>query len=168
MILFAQKMYALTKLRADHDENGQIFSKQQRKLLYATTKYVTLLLFAMISSWITILMGAIENTLTGDITNLAAPLSNVDCVVNIICLYLQFPFAKEYYDKYCVCFANCCTHLFMNCAKKRIQRSKENNIEIGDNSSAKFNLGDDKLQDAESKVNRDDVFCCRNWKTWSF
>ena len=35
----------------------------------------------------------------------------IDGTINIICLYLQFPFTQKYYNKYCMCFRDCCMYL---------------------------------------------------------
>merc|ERR1712173_191872 len=30
------------------------------------------------------------------------------CFVNVLCLYLHFPFSDRYYKKYCKCWLECC------------------------------------------------------------
>ena len=102
-------MYALTKMRATSMQSGGSieFNEQQKQLLHTTTKYVTLLSLAMLSSWMAILIGVILTASLGfsdEIFRTIIILENMDCKINILCLYLQYPFNREYYDKYCVCF----------------------------------------------------------------
>ena len=87
------------------------FNESQKKLLYATTKYTTLLSIATISTWMLMLYGILSNiTILNQI--FLSGIACMDCAVNVICLYLQFPFNKEYYKKYCRCFGDLCACLF--------------------------------------------------------
>ena len=134
MILFAQKMYALTKMRASSIDNDQVlFNEQQMELLRTTTKYVTLLSIAMISSWIYFFFVSINGILPGQKTSVSGPLlgtlGNIDCVINILCLYLQFPFNNEYYDKYCICFTKFCMYFLEIHAKRQVGKEHKPDIE---------------------------------------
>ena len=144
MRLFSQKMYQLIKLRAtsrnNHDENGLKvqFNDHQKRLLKATQKYVTLLSIAMLSTWISwiyniLLFTVLFPYVTGNeiIFNILVltfrVLLCIDCTVNIVCLYLQWEFGKKYYDKYCVCFGDCCMYVFTawrlnGMGKERVQQ----------------------------------------------
>ena len=115
MIVFVRKMYALSILNRDNE-------KQANNLLYTTTKYVLLLSFAIISTGITFVIAGIELMLTGQVWAVTGNAVCIDCVVNILCLYLQYPFADEYYRKYFVCFGNCCIFLFTFCTKKKAKK----------------------------------------------
>ena len=118
MCLFSSKMYTLTKMRkssmvdVENANDTKTFNKHQGKLLYMTTKYVTLLSIAMISTWMNIFI-----FLTVHDADTTGVLMCIDCVINVICLYLQYPCNREYYDKYCICFGNCCIYLLVNCGK---------------------------------------------------
>ena len=35
----------------------------------------------------------------------------IDNVINVTCIYLQFPFSKQYYERFCKCFDNKCQQL---------------------------------------------------------
>lgn len=133
MILFIVKMYKLTKLRASsHDDDENVFNAKQQKILYAATKYVSLLSIALISTW---LMQFIY------IPTLLLPHQSwiivvwtfamyIDMIGNILCLYLQFPFTKRYYDKYCICFGNCCIYLLTKYVSRKISKDLNMNEEI--------------------------------------
>ena len=112
LILFIQKMYALTKLKTStrNHVDKKKFTDKEKKLLRTTTKYVSLLSLAYISTLIAFTVVSTEALLTDSTTFISGSMLTIDCVINIICLYLQFPFSKEYYDKYCQCFDNCCTY----------------------------------------------------------
>ena len=100
MGLFAVKMYKLAKMKSSSNED----------LLYITTKYATLLSFAMISTWICIVLSL--STRKSDIIGIVM---NGDMVINILCLFLQFPFNNGYYNAFCSCFGRCC----MLCVDKK-------------------------------------------------
>ena len=123
MKLFVFKMYALTRMRQSSINNQGEFTAQQMKLLYATTKYVTLLSIAMIST----LLNALLSWLLVDIfgTVFTAFMMCFDGTINIVCLYLQFSNNKKYYDKYCICFGNCCTYLLMMREAKKLDGDKD-------------------------------------------
>ena len=140
MILFSQKMYALTKMRASSHTyyelndncNGSGFNQEQKELLYTTTKYVSLLSLAIISTWITFITGLIGVGIEGATDAVPSPMGSIDGVINIFCLYLQFPVAKGYYDKYCTCLSQCFTYLFMKHATRQIRKANENEHENED------------------------------------
>ena len=132
MISFTQKMYKLTKLNESN--------KRQNKLLYSTAKYLSLLSFAMLSSWIAMLISIVENVINegktreerGWFTLVNTIISCIDFVINIGCLYLQYPFAKKYYDKYCTFCGNFCLYLLV---RNKEKRNEINNQKHGDQSS---------------------------------
>ena len=110
MVLFIKKLHTLIRSTNKHnDDNNQ----SQRKLLINTTKYVSLLSVAMISSWITLIINIVNIVLPRDALEAPEVANFIDCVINIICLYLQYPFAEGYYKKYCNCLRNCCVYLMM-------------------------------------------------------
>ena len=117
IILFGTKMYKITKLRASSTRNvngGNVWNEKQKKLLYTATKYITLLLIGVCSTWIICLVWIPFNVLQPDEPEwilVSIALTGLDMVINITCLYLQFPFSVRYYDKYCSCFGKCCLML---------------------------------------------------------
>ena len=126
MIIFAQKMYQLLKMRqssilSQNSSSEMQLNQQQIALLYTTTKYTLLLSIAMISTWISGAQGLyyLLYSWTIETNPFGFIISSIDIVTNIICLYLQFPFNKKYYDKYCKCLVNCCTYIMTMELKRR-------------------------------------------------
>ena len=149
MVIFTHKMYALSRMRAisinknNHTENSIEFNEQQRELLYATAKYVTLLSLALISSWLTWIIFAINIVIFGDLALVSGNVGMIDVTVNVICLYLQFPFASDYYNKCCICFSDCCLCLLTKQANARLQKSKSIAIHVLDTSATIEEKGKD-------------------------
>ena len=83
-----------------------LHDQKQIKLLYVVTKNVELLLFAILSTWISTSMSdCISNSWYKSMGITLVRISvNIDSVINVICSYLQYPFNKKYYDQYCICF----------------------------------------------------------------
>ena len=133
MVLFAGKMYKLASMRASSLNVGGSglteFNEQQRQLLYTTTKYVTLLSIAIISTWINVLFFVFVNIIYSP---MMAILTCLDIVINPICLWLQYKFAEKYYDRYCKCFGKCCMYLLMVREKRRQKRSGREEKEEND------------------------------------
>ena len=132
MILFTMKMYQLAIVLKDDTEDD-------KELLYVTTKYVTLLSIAIISSFVSwsvsiglLLMRGNANVQRRSwlmYNTINCTLVCIDCTVNIICLYLQYSFAQRYYDKYCGWFGNCCTYLFQKWTLHKVER-RTNDVEM--------------------------------------
>ena len=145
MMLFVQKMYALAKMRASSYTNhrGSVFNVQQKQLLYTTTKYASLLSLALISTFVFHVLVMIENAVTGEGKILSSPMASIDCVINILCLYLQYPFADEFYKKFCICFGKCCLYLLTKHAKRKIQRESKMDriIQLGEHSPVSIDDG---------------------------
>ena len=135
MTLFVQKMYQLFKIRqCSLDGSGIQMNDRQRKLLYTSTKYVTLLSFAMVSTWMALAYGAFVNWF-GDSIIRARTVVIIDMDINIVCMYLQFAFNRKYYDKYCVCFGSCCSY-FMDRKFRRSHQTvmkMDKEINLGNN-----------------------------------
>ena len=136
MILFAQKMYKLIKMRSSIIDNGNRMklNAQQEKILFITAKYVTLLAIAMISSWITMIFLITYSGLCGFgeycSDTLFMVIQCTDSVINIICLYLQFPFAKNIYNKYCLCCRSCCLYMLTRRTFLMERENVEENIRL--------------------------------------
>ena len=129
MILFATKMYGLTRMRSsefddkhsERKDSKMVFNEQQRQLLYTTTKYVTLLLISMITSCISLSFVVVELNINGNFIwdIIIDVLISIDSLCGIICLFLQYPFNKKFYDKYCICFSKCCIYLLATNERKK-------------------------------------------------
>ena len=117
LILFAQKMYKLIKMKSIIIDGNEIkLSVEQEKLLYISTKYITLLSIAMISTWIALIFVISYSWLCAFqridcISSMEMGIHCTDSVINLICLYLQFPFAKNLYNKYCLFCSDCCLYM---------------------------------------------------------
>ena len=119
-------------MNTKYADTGYVFNQHQKKLLYTITKYVTFLSIAMISTWISAAISIFDSMLQRDQLDdkhdqlvfliTAANIRCIDCVINIICLTLQYPFADAYYKKYCICFGDCCTQLITRKLVKEAER----------------------------------------------
>ena len=144
MYIFTQKMYQLTKLRAstmknvfDEDNAGNL-NKSQQDLLQTTSKYISLLALAIFTSFTTFLIFGIMIIIArviesgGKMEFYAISsifiVSPIDCTINMICLYLQYPFAKRYYDKYCKCFGR----FWSYCLIKKTENAMKMRYKAGD------------------------------------
>ena len=145
MILFTSKMYELVKTRkttiySDDDEVEIELNLQQQRLLYATAKYLTLLSLAIFSSWVglvVIVRNCIQFSVGGDVIEvkktpiseaIAVSLATMDSTINVICLYLAYPFSNKYYNKYCICFSKCCTYLLNKMTVDEMKNEKAKGI----------------------------------------
>ena len=121
MYIFTHKMYELSQLRRiSIHENKIELSQNQLKVFQSASKYISLLGLAFFTTWI-IYVFVIITAYTGFEKNRFAEiifniLWSLDCAVNVICLYLEYSFGAEYYDKYCSCFGNFCLYLFKKIA----------------------------------------------------
>eukprot|EP01084_Bolivina_argentea_P059156 107984_1 len=118
--IFTIKLLKLTKLQMTSvlDVNaltvkGTHLSNVQKKLIQKTSKYIGLLTVAMSSTCVTATSWLLTNvlwdkndnygTLNSYLTEVVVLLTTFDSIVNIICLYLQFPFSNRYYNILCKC-----------------------------------------------------------------
>ena len=89
-------------------------NKQQVKMVGQSTKYLSLFLIAMMSTLISViplLAGALLITRV---------LSRLDVCVNVMCLYLQFRFAKLHYDTCCIKVDGCTRKVIERCVGRKI------------------------------------------------
>ena len=127
IITFVQKMFKLTNLTSTEPNSDRILSQQQMILLNTTSKYLSLLALAIVTSIITMIL----NTLIGGMMDvdikaqLAGGGAAVDCANNIICLYLQFSFANGYYNRYCGCFGKFWNKLIIRRAIRSIKKRRK-------------------------------------------
>ena len=144
MIVFAKKMYILTQLRQssvnpfadidDENNNGAKLNKEQIKLLNTTAKYISLLSLAILTSWCTfaqIVAYIPTANLWGEFGRQIIRVQySLDCTINILCLYLQYPFAEGLYNKYCKCLGNFWLFILRrNAEKKMNHKNRESMVE---------------------------------------
>ena len=125
MYVFAKcmvKLTTMTTISSNESRSSQrsinlneCQNKRKEELLYTSAKYVSLLSIAIITSFLTTgiywyLYSIVNDSLSWSImgAEILILVASVDCVVNIICLYLQYSFAKKYYDRYCGCMSRLC------------------------------------------------------------
>ena len=110
LILFSNKMFKML------NENGNKTKKQfDAQLLHAALKYVSLLSLAIFTTLITAVLVVIYiqiNKWWIIMRQIIIMQYAVDCAINVICLYLQYPFATKYYDEYCGCLTKCWSIIF--------------------------------------------------------
>jgi len=101
---FMGKLFVLGKARTlrqskAFDEERPIgLNKMQENLINLSTKYVSLFLVASLSSFITLFSGFYESVSGLRISLFLVP---IDCTVNLLCIYLQYAFVEEKYERYC-------------------------------------------------------------------
>ena len=130
MLVFAQKMYKLSGAPFEIDtmqENFEELKKEQSALFHTASKYLSLLSLAIFTTWITFLMNfSYIHLFDKDWPMIAQQMTrmqySLDCTINIICLYLQYPFCGKYYDKYCGCFGNFWLSIFERKAKNAFNK----------------------------------------------
>ena len=145
MYLFVQKMLKFTKLR-----NEEQLSDQQARVLKDTSKYVSLLTIAIVTTIIAmisfvafgfLLMDQNNQYMTSMGKQVATIIQSVDCTANIICLSLQYSFANKHYDKYCGCLNKICNKMFkiklQTAAQKKYIETVKNLSEIIENGPSK-------------------------------
>ena len=121
--IFAHKMYKLGQLiGANMDHTHQ----REMKLLNTTSKYIALLSIAMLTTWLSFLIYMILIFSFAEWTVFLMQMYqlqfSIDCMVNVLCLFLQYPFNKKYYNKHCRCFGN--FWLFMLKTNNRNEQSR--------------------------------------------
>ena len=132
LYLFANKLMILAHSRAASmrnvaDENAIKLSQTQTKLINQTSRIVSLISIAMLTTFINAFMFTNSN----HASIILLTLTYIDCTVNVICLYLTYPFSTKYYDRFCGCFNKCWNHILSRSAKNKMERKyrdHQNNI----------------------------------------
>lgn len=152
--LFAKNMLKITKLNATpsvvnlyitEDKKDEIESTgtiddmgrersatelndQQQRFLAKISRYVSLFTLAIILTFCTAIgsmsLELIPTTFEGKSVQLIIMSGYFDGVLNIICLALQYPFAKEFYYKYCLWVECCWKAIFIRKAEKHQPKKK--------------------------------------------
>ena len=113
MYLFASKLMILIDLRAtsiknvvdinhEHEQVDIHLNTSQERLLNQTSRYVSLISIALISSFVTFSIFLLWYEFIA-----MRIICHIDCAINVICLHLQYPFATKSYNKYCGCINKC-------------------------------------------------------------
>eukprot|EP01084_Bolivina_argentea_P217987 370008_1 len=82
-------------------------NKSQKKLINQVSRYNALFTLAAITSFMVVITFSICAVISMlydyDYIPLLQCITIVDCLVNIVCIFLQYSFATKYYIKYCHC-----------------------------------------------------------------
>merc|ERR1719397_2102890 len=87
------------------EEEPIALNQMQNNLMDLSAKYVSLFLLASLSSAIAMFSGFYESSTDLRISLFLVP---IDCCVNLLCIYLQYVFAEDHYQKYCGKLDWCC------------------------------------------------------------
>ena len=90
------------------EEEPIALNQMQNTLMDLSAKYVSLFLFASLSSAIAMFSGFYESSSDLRISLILVP---IDCCVNLICIYLQYAFAENHYKRYCAKLDLCCKRM---------------------------------------------------------
>ena len=135
IFLFVKKLMTIATAR-DYTMKQISLNEKQKALIKRSTKYVSILSLAMFTSFLVSISWICGTFLWSESEDINAILDQsmmlltlIDSIVNVICLYLQFTFSNEYYEKYCQKWIECCwaERLYSN-AKATMEwkrRSKE-------------------------------------------
>lgn len=136
--LFVHSLMKLVNARAtsvknvlDPDENAIKLNKSQTKFIAQTSKYVTLLGLATLSSVLTII-GLGVGTITDSIWvgYLLGIHISIDTFINMMLLCMQYPFANHYYNKLCKCADGFWKFLLMTKAERTMQIKYQESVKM--------------------------------------
>ncbi|ETO23436.1 hypothetical protein RFI_13747 [Reticulomyxa filosa] len=107
--MFLRKLIHLASTRysvATNPGNTVELTSQQMNLIRIMTKYTLLAFIALVSTCITVVVIAISLQLRNPHLHMELFLFAsiaVDCVINLVCLFLSFSFAEPHYQQVCFC-----------------------------------------------------------------
>ena len=97
---------------------------RQQTILHLSAKYISLFYVASLSTILSLILSLTH-------LDLAELFISIDICFNLLCLHLQFAFAKKQYQKCCCCWDSCCTAMVQSKAKKSIfEESKINALPV--------------------------------------
>ena len=118
----------------EYHSNNKQFNRVQHRLINSVSRYVGLFSIALFTSIVSVTMIFADSWWPegshtyGQVTSIV---SNIDAIINLICLYLQFSFNIKYYEKLCGCL-DCWKSIFMRKVHDNIGRiaTEPSDIEI--------------------------------------
>ena len=145
--LFVSNLFKLITLRqlSSYNKNNDIEIKKQIKLsehhlviIDQISRHVALLSLAIFTTILTMMSYGIVVNARNNVSILLeifGIVEIIDVTINVICLYLQFSFAKKYYVKYCKCLQLFWKYIFSaltkhSMIKKSIAAHQNNNIHL--------------------------------------
>lgn len=103
---FVHNMLSLARLHSMRNSNTHKNDRRrEQRLINFSSKYVSLFIVAITTTWIALTLGILFRMRFG---LHVGTIWSMDCVINILCLYLYHGFANEHYDKYCSGLDSCC------------------------------------------------------------
>jgi len=141
MCAFTEKTFILGKSRTKKqikvfcEEEPIPLNEMQEKLMDLSSKYISLFLLASLSSFITMFSGFYESASDLRVSLFLVP---VDCCVNLVCIFLQYNFAVDHYNKFCGPLDRCCKRIMTNGWKASIHstRREERQLELQEQAAA--------------------------------
>eukprot|EP01084_Bolivina_argentea_P312511 541044_1 len=142
--LFAQALFKLTTVRAISisnmtKQNSVKLNEQQTETIAKTSRYISVISLAMFTTISTAFCIALADILISFMTvghievlivkMLLQTVLSCDCLVNVACVYMQYPFGRKYYDKHCKCLENWWNSKLVSCAEKSLNRRHKTDIE---------------------------------------
>ena len=107
----------------------------EHDMLRLAIRYMILAVFAMMSTNLTSMYGFLRAEIPSirddpHVLNTHLVINMFDCLVNLICLYLQFSFGKSSYQKYChfidICFQSCFIKLLRLNVRNKPNKNNKN------------------------------------------
>ena len=145
LILFTKKILQLsqsnistvnTKETVKDDVEKEIQKKTiEKEMLSLAIRYMVCAIFAMLSSNVVVIIGLIRGNVPGLHSDLVWREGHnwfhmADTTINIICLYLQFPFGKKIYNKLCHCTHSCLQSCFVKCLGLKVDSKKKRSVNL--------------------------------------
>eukprot|EP01084_Bolivina_argentea_P307686 531859_1 len=139
IIIFAKKLLKLITFQQNTalDVNKLPSLKtHQKKMIENTTRYISLLTMGIFSSCCVMAFIWIFSRYVW----IFSLILSIDAVINIIGLYLQFPFSVNHYKKYCKCLHSCWRYILTKNAKSTFMNrhkivKNEKKYEVVENTS---------------------------------
>jgi len=104
---FVDNMLLTAKMRSNHSSWSPGLDKKQRQMINLSAKYLSLFLFAEGTTFAH--FGFFSFCTYNDLD--PSILLGIDCIANVLCLFLQWGFAAIYYYRYCRKLDGCCRRL---------------------------------------------------------
>merc|ERR1712228_222964 len=118
--IFCNNLLKLATLQSTSEDSSDLNGTQQ-KLVNMTTKYITLFGIASVSIFICFALHIVYHYSVW-LYHVHIIATSIDCVISIVCLYLQYSFASHYYDGHCRKLHDCCKRLVVLKMLKSISR----------------------------------------------
>ena len=118
--LFVHNLLLLAAQQTSSSNNvldAASLNKRQMQRVKQSTKYLSLFLLAMVSTSCIVVLSFAAKLI-------AAIMWRFDVCLNVLCLYLQFRFANQHYDKFCCKVDGCTRKIIEICARKKIASFK--------------------------------------------